>query len=88
MTQADGRDADEEMRSLPFRLPREVFVPQLENGFLHYTIMEIIAVSEMDSGWAVRFPSLDPIPIATGPPAVSYTAADRIGNLNRSQGSG
>lgn len=61
-------------------------MPQFENGFLHYTIMEIIAVSEMDSGWDVKRTSLDPIPIATGPTAVSYTAMDGFDKLNRSQG--
>jgi len=38
----------------PFRISREVYVPQLENGSLHYTIMEIIAASDADSGWAVK----------------------------------
>lgn len=71
--------------SHPFRLQREVFVPQLGNGFLHYTIMEIIAVSEMDSGWAVKRMSLDPIPIASGPNAVSYTAIEGFDKLNRTQ---
>jgi hypothetical protein len=73
------------MASHPFRLRREVYVPQLENGFLQYTIMEIIAVSEMDSGWTVKGQSLDPIPIATGPAAVSYPAVGGFDNLHRSQ---
>jgi len=38
----------------PFRISREVYVPQLENGSLHYQIMEIIAASDFDSGWAVK----------------------------------
>lgn len=38
----------------PFRISREVYVPQLENGSLHYHVMEIIAASDFDSGWAVK----------------------------------
>jgi hypothetical protein len=38
----------------PFRISREVYVPQLENGFLHYQVMEIIAASDFDSGWALK----------------------------------
>jgi len=38
----------------PFRISREVYVPQLENGSLHYQVMEIIAASDFDSGWAVK----------------------------------
>jgi len=83
---AEGRDAQEELESHSFRSTREVFVPQFENGFLQYAIMEIIAVSEMDSGWAVKWASLDPTPISTGPTAVSYTALDGFDKSDRSQG--
>jgi hypothetical protein len=60
----------------PFRISREVYVPQLENGSLHYTIMEIIAASDADSGWAVKDLPSQPFPTATGPSAVSFTAID------------
>jgi hypothetical protein len=62
----------------PFRISREVYVPQLENGSLHYTIMEIIAASDADSGWAVKDLPSQPFPTATGPSAVSFTAVDGL----------
>jgi len=77
--QADGRDSDVSMMPGPFRISREVYVPQLENGSLHYTIMEIIAASDADSGWAVKdLPSHPLFPTATGPSAVSFTATDGV----------
>lgn len=67
------------MAASPFRISREVYVPQFENGFLHYTIMEIIAASESDSGWAVKDLPAQPFPNATGPSAmVSITAMDGV----------
>ena len=62
----------------PFRISREVYVPQLENGSLHYTIMEIIAASDADSGWAVKDLPSQPFPTATGPSVVSFTAMDGL----------
>jgi len=63
----------------PSRISREVYVPQLENGSLQYIIMEIIAASDADSGWAVKeLPPQPPFPNATGPSAVSYPAMDGI----------
>lgn len=76
---AEGRDSDIMMAASPFRISREVYVPQFENGFLHYTIMEIIAASESDSGWAVKDLPAQPFPNATGPSAmVSITAMDGV----------
>ncbi len=66
------------MMPSPFRISREVYVPQLENGSLHYTIMEIIAASDADSGWAVKDLPSQPFPTATGPSAVSFTAMDGL----------
>ena len=63
----------------PFRISREVYVPQLENGSLHYTIMEIVAASDADSGWAVKDMKdlpVEPFPAATGPSTKSYAAID------------
>lgn len=62
----------------PFRISREVYVPQLENGSLHYTIMEIIAASDFDSGWAVKDLPTQPFPTATGPTAVNLTAMEGV----------
>jgi hypothetical protein len=64
----------------PCRISREVRVPQFENGFLHYTIMEIIAASDADSGWAVKDMPPQPFPTAIGPSAVSSTAMDGLDN--------
>lgn len=77
---ADGRDSDVIMMPGTSRLSREVYVPQLENGSLQYIIMEIIAASEADGGWAVKdLPAQPSFPSATGPSAVTMTAMDGIG---------
>jgi hypothetical protein len=60
----------------PFLISREVYVPQLENGSLHYIIMEIVAASDADSGWAVKDTPTQAFPMATEPSAVSFTMAD------------
>jgi len=76
---ADGRDSDISMMPGHFRFAREVYVPQLENGSLQYIIMEIIAASDADSGWAVKeLPPQPSFPNATGPSAVNHTAMDGV----------
>jgi len=75
---ADGRDSDTAVMSSPFRISREVFVPQIENGSLHYIIMEIVAASDTDSGWAVKDIPIQPFPTATEPSVVTIKAVDRI----------
>lgn len=75
---ADGRDSDVAVMSGPFRISREVYVPQLENGSLHYTIMEIIAASDFDSGWAVKDLPTQPYPTVTGPSAVTMTVVEGV----------
>lgn len=59
-----------------FRLSREVYVPQFENGFLHYIVMEIIAGSDTDSGWVIKQPPSQQFPSATGPTAMTVAATD------------
>ena len=59
-----------------FRISREVYVPQIENGSLHYIIMEIVAASDTDIGWAVKDTPIQPYPTATGPTAVNFAATD------------
>ena len=61
------------------RISREVFVPQIENGSLHYIIMDIVAASDTDSGWAVKDIPIEPFPTSTGPSAVRIKAVDGIG---------
>jgi len=75
---ADGRDSDVGMMQGPFRISREVYVPQLENGSFHYTIMDIIAASDFDSGWTVKDLSQQQYPTASGPSAVNMTVMDGI----------
>jgi len=74
---ADGRDSDAVMPG-PFRISREVYVPQLENGSLHYTVMEIIAASDFDSGWVVKPLPPQSYPTASGPSAVNMTVMDGV----------
>lgn len=62
----------------PFRISREVYVPQFENGFLHYTIMEIIVGNDSDGGWVIRLPPTQIFPTATGPTAVTLVALEGI----------
>jgi hypothetical protein len=59
-----------------FRLSREVYVPQVENGMLHYIVMEIVAASDTDRGWALKDAPMQAFPMATGPMTVSFTASD------------
>jgi len=69
--QADGRDSDASKAS-PFRISREVCVPQFEQGFLHYIMMEIVANSDVDSGWVVKTqPTETTFPISTTMPVSS-----------------
>jgi hypothetical protein len=69
----------------PLRLSREVYVPQVENGALHYIIMEIIATSDADSGWTVKDLPNQHFPTATGPSAVSTAAIDGPDNQKNSK---
>jgi len=73
--QADGRDS-EASKASPFRISREVCVPQFEHGFLHYIMMEIVANSDVDSGWVVKLqPAETTFPTSTTMPVSgSYKA--------------
>jgi hypothetical protein len=63
----------------PFRLSREVYVPQFENGALHYIMFEIISNSETDSGWTIKEQPKQGFPTATGPSAAqTITAFDGL----------
>jgi len=55
---------------MPFRISPEIYVPQFENGSLHYIIMEIVAASDADSGWAVKIPPPQTFPTSTVPSTV------------------
>lgn len=51
-------------------------MPQVENGLLHYALMEIAAASETDSGWVVKNFATRALPVASGPNAVTIGAID------------
>lgn len=64
----------------PFRISREVNISKFDNGILHYTMMEIIAASDYDSGWVVKQPPVQILPTTTqsiGVTGVTITATDR-----------
>jgi len=79
---ADGRD-EETVMPPTFRISREIYVPQFENGSLNYIMMGIIAASDFDSGWAVKTAPQQTIPVttvpSTAPSTVSYQATSGIG---------
>ncbi|EPE25632.1 hypothetical protein GLAREA_01544 [Glarea lozoyensis ATCC 20868] len=72
---ADGRDSAEAIMPSPFRLSREVYVPQFENGALQYIMFEIISNSETDSGWTIKEQPKQGFPTATGPSAAQTITA-------------
>lgn len=83
--QADGRDSDAAGKSSRLCLSREIYVPQLENGFLQYTMMEIVAADGADRGRAVgSLPDLPPQPfhVASGISAKTVAAIHEI-NIQR-----
>jgi len=79
---ADGRDSDAAM--IPqFRISREIYVPQLANGALHYIMMEIVAASDADSGWAVKVAPTPAFPTSTVPTSVpSVVSLKSMSNLD------
>lgn len=84
---ADGLDSEESIMPTPFRLSREVYVPQFENGTLKYIVFEIISNSSTDSGWTIKDQPKQGFPTATGPSAVNMaTAFDGKDNQKKSKG--
>lgn len=51
-------------------------MPRFEQGFLHYIMMEIVANSDVDTGWVVKIqPTETPFPTSTTMPlSGSYKA--------------
>lgn len=64
------------------RISREVYVPQLENGALHYIMMEIVAASDADSGWAVKAAPTPAFPTSTVPSSVPSMVSFKPSNLD------
>ncbi|KAB8294113.1 hypothetical protein EYC80_009563 [Monilinia laxa] len=69
---ADGRD-DEHIPASQFKMSREVCVPQFEDGYLYYKLMEIVALSDFDYGWVVKEPSSADFPTSTEPTVPNLT---------------
>jgi len=57
-------------------------VPQLENGALHYIMMEIVAASDADSGWAVKAAPTPEFPTSTVPSSVPSLVSFKPSNLD------
>lgn len=68
----------------PFRISREIYVPQLENGSLHYIMMEIIAASDFDSGWGVKV--VPPRPSPAFPNSTAPSTVPAIPSLKATAG--
>lgn len=65
------------------RISREIYVPQVENGFLQYMIMEIIANSDEDTGWSVKERPLHGPTVTTEPNVVTLGVTDGPSGLGR-----
>ncbi|KAL3421454.1 hypothetical protein PVAG01_07899 [Phlyctema vagabunda] len=79
---ADGRDSDLNIKSTSTRVSRDIYVPHIKNGTFQYTLMEIIAASDFDSGWLVKDKPLSSsaFPTTTEPSvATKVIAVDGIG---------
>ncbi|KAF3070914.1 hypothetical protein GL218_00417 [Daldinia childiae] len=53
---AEGRDVDGEVPEMP--LPRhshDICVPRVEDGVVHYTLMELVNTNESGSQWILRY---------------------------------
>jgi hypothetical protein len=66
--QADGRD-NEETYLPSLGLSREIVVPQVLDGILQYTLMELVAPSEPGDDWTLRDKVNRP------PPSIPVTSA-------------
>ncbi|KAM6504874.1 hypothetical protein FSOLCH5_014792 [Fusarium solani] len=65
---ADGRD-NEEPHLPSWGLPRDIVVPQVLDGILQYTLMELVAPSEPGDDWTLRDKGNRP------PPSIPVTSA-------------
>lgn len=61
-----------------FRRAPEIYVPHLENGFLHYLVTEIIAASDRKSVWVVKDATPQPLPTTTKPTSFSFVVVDDL----------
>ncbi|XXG97412.1 hypothetical protein Hte_003713 [Hypoxylon texense] len=53
---AEGRDVEEPNAQMPsWRHSREICVPRVEDGTVHYTLMEIVNTDESGNQWTLRY---------------------------------
>ncbi|KAI1769105.1 hypothetical protein GGR53DRAFT_226796 [Hypoxylon sp. FL1150] len=68
---AEGRDVEGAASEMPsWKPPREICVPRVEDGTVHYTLMEIVNTDESGNQWTLRYKVEQ-----TQVPAVSTTSA-------------
>jgi hypothetical protein len=80
---AKGWDSESPMTPATLRLSRQIYVPLLENGALHYSIRDIAATSDWDHAWAIKDkPSYTSktFAIITEPPPESFRVIDSFEN--------
>ncbi|KAI2610675.1 uncharacterized protein GGS25DRAFT_518972 [Hypoxylon fragiforme] len=70
---AEGRDVE---GALPERYSHDICVPRVEDGIVHYTLMEIVATDEPGNHWMLRYkvnqtqvPTVMTTSATPGPPA-------------------
>jgi len=83
---ADGRDAAVGVSSTNFRVSRDIYVPRVEDGTFHYTLMEIISTGDWNSGWVMKEKPMpkQSFPTSTEPGAVSFDTAEGLAAPQRS----
>ncbi|THV47030.1 hypothetical protein BGAL_0341g00110 [Botrytis galanthina] len=85
ISQASGRD-EVVVSASQLRMSREIFVPQIQDGNLYYTVMEIVALSDFDSGWKVKEPKSAEFPTTTSPTVDSLPANEgAVSQVTREQ---
>ncbi|KAI5860336.1 hypothetical protein GGS23DRAFT_233163 [Durotheca rogersii] len=53
---AEGRDVDGAVVEMPtWRYSHDICVPRVEDGIMHYTLMEIVNIDESGSQWMLRY---------------------------------
>jgi len=80
---AEGRESDEIAFIGSSHISKEIYVPQVENGTLCYTIMEIVAGGPTGIAWAlkpkpVEAPERVDRVVTTEPSAVTMTASSGL----------
>ncbi|KAF7891876.1 hypothetical protein EAF00_008178 [Botryotinia globosa] len=82
---ASGRD-EVIISASQLGMSREILVPQIQDGNLYYTVMEIVALGDFDSGWIVKEPKSAEFPKTTSQRVESLPANDgAVSQVTREQ---